>query len=69
MPRRTRIPGDEREPVRIALTDDQRRQVFAAIGKDAIAMEVGSESEDDDWVVLVLLSAEPPARSPAERST
>lgn len=63
------MPGDERGPVRIALTDDQRRQVFAAIGKDAIAMEVGSESEDDDWVVLVLLPVEPPAQSRGERST
>jgi hypothetical protein len=53
--------GDERGPVRIDLTEDQRRQVFAAIGKDAIAMEVGSESEDDDWVVLVLLPPEAPA--------
>jgi hypothetical protein len=55
------MPGDERGPVRIALTEEQRRQVFAVTGKDAIAMEVGCESEDDDWVVLVLLPPEAPA--------
>lgn len=46
---------DAQGPVRIPLTEDQRRQVFAVTGKDACAIEVGSESEDDDWVILVVL--------------
>lgn len=45
--------NEKRRSVRIALTETQRRQVWDAIGKDAVAVEVGSEGPDDEWIVLV----------------
>lgn len=45
--------GDANRSVTIALTEDQRHQIHAVIGREVTAVEVGSDGEDDEWIVLV----------------
>lgn len=56
-----------RRPVTIPLTPDQRRQVLAAVGREAVAVEVGSSGPDDEWVVLVWRTEPESGKKEAER--
>ena len=53
--------------VTIPLTDDQRRRVLAAVGRDAVAVQVGSAGVDDEWVVLVWKTEPQPEKENEEK--